>query len=68
MLGYTIKMRILEHVFRIHNNVMEAPLTEYFLSKNHDPNDLKFFITEKLETRSYHDSDKIKLLHQKESF
>lgn len=38
-----IKVKILEHVACIKNNVMEAPLTEHFHSHKYNLEDLYFF-------------------------
>lgn len=47
-----LKIRILEHLVRICNKVMEAPLTAYYLSAGHSPEDLWGVFCFKISTPS----------------
>lgn len=62
----SVKVRVLGHVARIRNRVMEAPLTTHFIDKQHEPGSLRFFVLEMIgQTKG---KDRTRLLHQRELF
>lgn len=62
----SVKGRILEHVARIRNGILEAPLTSHFIKKKHDPSSLKKFVLEQIRCNS--ERDKVWYLHQRETY
>lgn len=62
----SVKVLILEHVNRIRNSIMEAPLTQHFTEKGHDPLSLRFCVIEQIQSTT--DKDRVRLLHQRETF
>lgn len=64
----TIKTCVVEHVSRIRNKVLEAPLTEHFLQKQHEPSSLRFFVIEHVCSLTGQYLDKVRRLHHEESF
>lgn len=57
---------IQEHVSRIRNKVLEAPLVQHYLSNNHSPNDLKVYVLEVIESEP--SKNRIQRLLQREVF
>lgn len=62
----SIKVRILEHVARIKNKVLEAPLISHFENPGHDSNSLRYTVIE--QVKGSPGMDKVRLLHQREIF
>lgn len=63
-----VTIRILEHRFRIRNCILEAPMVTRFIEKNHSPEELKFCVLYKFESRPYTSMDISKELFLKEAY
>lgn len=61
-----LRVRIQEHIIRIKNEVLEAPLTPHYLEKGHQYNDMKVVVLECVEAQPY--KDQCKLLLQREMY
>lgn len=63
-----LKVRIQEHVSRIHNKVLEAPLVQHFIDLQHSENDFSCVVLETLKDSGGTHKDLHQTLLQHESF
>lgn len=63
---WQLHVRVQEHISRIKQQVLEAPLVNHFISAKHEPTDFRVVVLETIQPAVYRDC--LRLLLQRESF